>query len=303
MMGEMYLDKNVDDKAEQYLNKAIAVGDTTGTSNAKNLLKRIQRRKKYRNEKTYNEGAEGKLKHLKPDQWFSKQRRLELIKWIDKMKFTPSGTSANLDRLYKKIKGRCEPWKGGSGFFLQTELVRILWSSACFPVTDVERNYEVAKRRIDIDMELDDKFCVQVWSAMRTEGLITLGEFDSDTKLLNLQQGLKSKLGGLGGDPDRDWIGLEDKLNQLPDDRPGFVVVGYPIWFPFHRYHIEPKYCQGIPVNKCVIVLNIDLKATGLSGHSTLYHHPKCTCVGTAKTISKEMGFEPSTHNPLFPWP
>lgn len=304
MMGEMYLDKNMDDEAYRCLNKAIAAQGTTTASEAERLLERIQRRKKYREEKVYNKGVGDEFDHLKPNQWFSKQRRLELIKWVDQTKSTSAGASANLDRLYKKIKGRSEPWKGGSGFFLQAELARTLWGSTSFPVTGVEHNYEVdGVRNIDIDMELGDEFCVQVWSAMRTEGLITLGEFDNNTKLLNLQKGNTSKYGGLGGDPDRDWIGLEDKLNQLPDDNMGFVVVGYPIWPSIHRYHIEPKYCQGIPTNKCVIVLDIDLKAASLTGHSTLYYHPKCTCVDTAEAISREMKFEPSAHNPLFPWP
>lgn len=303
MMGELYLDKNADDEAEQYLSKALAM-QGTDTSKIRHLLKRIQRRKKYKEEKIYNKGAEKKLDHLRPDPWFSKQRRIDLIKWVGQTRSTPDGSSANLDKLYKKIKGRCEPWKGGSGFFLQAELVRILWSSTRFSITDVERNYKINKtRNIDIDMELNSNLCVQIWSAMRTEGLITLGEFDNNTRLLNLQKGLTTKLGGLGGDPDRDWIGLEDKLDQLPDDRPGFVVVGYPIWPTIHRYHIEPEYCQGIPANKCVIVLDFDLNATSLTGHSTLYHHPKCICVDMAKAISKEMGFEPSAHNPLLPWP
>ena len=305
MMGELYLDKNMDCKAEQYLKTALSIQGTTNTSKTKNLLKRIQRRKIYREERgAYNRGVEKELDHLRPDPWFSKQRRIDLIKWIDQTKSTPAGSSAHLDRLYKKIKGRCEPWKGGSGFFFQAELVKNLWDSTSFSVTDVEHNYKKnGARNIDIDMELNDDLCIQVWSAMKTEGLITLGEFDSNAKLLNLQKGLKTELGGLGGDPDRDWIGLEDKLNQLPDNRLGFVVVGYPIWITIHRYHIEPKYCQGIPANKCVIVLDIDLKAASLTGYSTLYYHPKCTCVSTAEAFSMEIGFKPSAHNPLFPWP
>ena len=304
LMGEMYLDKNMDDMAYQHLNMAIAARGTTETTSAEQILERIQRRKKYRGKKAYNKGVGNEFEHLKPNQWFSKQRRLELINWVDQTKSIPAGISANLNRLYDKIKGIYEPWKVGSGLFLQAELVRNLWCSTRFSVTDVEHNYETDRtRNIDIDIELDGKLCVQVWSAIRTEGLITMGEFDSNTKLLNLQKRLTTELGGLGGDPDRDWIGLEDKLNQLPDNRPGFVVVGYPIFPPIHRYHIDPKYCQGISTNKCVIVLDINLNATSLTGRSTLYYHPKCSCVDTAEAISTEMGFEPSGHNPLFPWP
>lgn len=304
MMAEMYLDKNMDDKADQYLNVALSIQGTTDTSKTAPLLDRIQRRKKYRKEKTYNQGAEKKLDHLQLEQYFSKQRRMDLIKWTGQTKSTPLGSNSHLDRLHKKIRNIYEPWKGGSGLFLQAELIRTLWSSTRFSVTDVEHNYKMNNaRNIDIDMELDGKLCIQVWSAIRTEGLIMLGDFDSATEKINLERGLTTEHGGLGGDPDRDWIGLEDKLNQLPDDRPEFVVVGYPIWITTFRYHIEPKYCQGMPANKCVIVLNIDLKAASLTGQSTLYYHPKCTCVDMAKDISKEMGFEPSAHNPLYPLP
>lgn len=300
MMGELYLDKNMDDKSEQYLSTALSMPDIDDASNASQFLKRIQRRKKYRKEKAYNKGVKKELEHLKLDQWFSKQRRIDLIKWFDQLKSTSAGSSANLDRLYEKIKGRCEPNKGGSGLFLQAELTRTLWGSTCFSVTNVERGYKIDKvRNIDIDIELNSNFCIQVWSAVSTTGLIMLGESDNDTKILNIQKNLTTKFGGIGRDQDRDWIGLEDKINQLPDDRPGFVVVGYPIWITFFRYQIQPKYCQGIPTNKCVIVLDIDLETTGLAGHSILYYHPQCTCVNTAEVISREMGFEPSAYNSI----
>ena len=248
-MGEIYLDKNMDNKAEEYLNKAIETRGTTQTSNAEQLLERIQRRRKYRAEAAaYNEGIAKELDHLKLEQWFPKPIRQGLIAWADQTGRTASGINANVERLYNKIKGRSDPNKGGSGLFLQTELTKKIWNGLHFTVTSVEHNYKTGQtRNIDIDIELDGKFCVQVWSGIRTEGLITMGEFDNDSRLKNLQRGLTTQFGGLGGDADRDWIGLESKLNQLPDDRPGFVVVGYPIWPSIHRYHIEPKYCHGIP--------------------------------------------------------
>ena len=302
-MGEIYLDKSMDDKAEECLNKAIETRGTTQTSNTEQLLERIQRRRKYRAKTaTYNKGIAKELDHLKPDQWFPKPIRRGLIAWADQTRHTASGINANVERLHNKIKERPDSWNGGSGFFLQTELTRKLWTSHNFTVTDVERSYKTGKtRNIDIDIELDGKFSVQVWSGIGTEGLITMGEFDGGSRQKNLQNGLTTRLGGLGGDADRDWIGLESKLNQLPDDKPGFVVAGYPIWPPSHRYRIEPKYCQGIPPNKCVIVLDIDLSRSSLSGRSILYCHPNCSCVDIAKTISRDVGFEPCARNPPFP--
>ena len=301
-MGEIYLDKNMDDKAEECLNKAIETQDTTQT-NTEQILERIQRRRKYRVEAVaYNEGITKDLEHLKPDQWFLKPIRQDLIVWADQTRRTTSGINANVERLYNKIKGRSDPCKGGSGFFLQTELTRKLWKSLHFTVTGVEQNYKMDQtRNIDVDIELDGKICIQVWSGIKTEGLITMGEFDSNSRQKNLQKGLTTRLGGLGGDADRDWIGLESKLNQLPDDRPGFVVIGYPIWPSFHRYHIEPKYCQGISPNKCIIVLDIDLCESSLLGRSILYYHPNCSCVDIAKTISRDIGFKPCASNPPFP--
>lgn len=306
MMGKIYLDKSMDDKAVKYLNKVASGQDTTQAAQTKQgLLKRIQRRQQYRTVATaYNDGLSNELDHLRPEQWFPKPMRQALIAWVDQAKSTKSGAGANLVRLYDKIKGRADPWKGGSGFFLQAALTQNLWNHTTgFPVTNVEHNYEINQtRKIDIDIELDGRFCVQVWSAISTEGLITTGEFDDDSRLKNLQRGLTTKFGGLGGDADRDWIGLEAKLSQLPDDKPGFVVVGYPIWPPIYRYRIKPEYCHGMPDNKCVIVLDIDLHASSLSGSSILYYHQKCNYVDTARAISKDMGFEPCLANPFFPF-
>ena len=209
----------MDTKAVECLNKVATVQDTTQAVQIKQrLLERIQRRRQYRTIATvYNEGISNELDHLRLEQWFPKPVRQALIAWIDQAKSTKSGIGANLVRLYDKIKGRADPWKGGSGFLLQAALTQNLWNCTTgFPVTDVECNYTINQtRKIDIDIELDGKFCVQVWSAIRTEGLITTGEFDIDSRLKNLQRGLTTKLGGLGGDADRDWIGLESKLSQL----------------------------------------------------------------------------------------
>ena len=118
------------------------------------------------------------------------------------------------------------------GHLVHAELLKRLYEDKSFKITDVE----LKTNNKDVDIQLNNMINIQVWHG-------------ASIPTHNIIKGKISKLGGVESDWDKDEGKLFKKLNQLPDDNPGFLVCN-----DYHMgINLLPEWLKKIPDNKAVI--------------------------------------------------
>lgn len=189
----------------------------------------------------------------------------------------------------KQINNLCreiERMFDDAGHFFQALITKRFRKDEHFVITDVE----VSGDDYDFDIEIADKrgsrYCIEVWQGKnkrhhaRREHTTIMGDYNGKihadrgsvpARLANVRSGR----GGVSVRSKHDLPKIWKKLDQLPDNRTGFLIACrygdiYPPNLGRTDFPIVPS--DHIPPNKCIIVLNFVAGET--SGTAFLIHHP-----------------------------
>lgn len=165
---------------------------------------------------------------MSPDQ-IDLARMEELAKWLEQNK----NDIPNCDRLIQKLRNNRT-----LGHLVNAEFVKRFHENGSYKVTDVEASTE----NHDVDIELNKSINIQTWHG-------------ASVASHNIARGIASKLGGVPDDWDQNADTLRKKLNQLPDDKLGILLL-----LEAHTgFTFLPEWHQDIiPVNKCVISIHME---------------------------------------------
>ena len=211
-----------------------------------------------------------------------------------------SDISLRCTRLGDRLSGGCV-----AGFYYQLRVTRLFHEAGGFTILDVEVAYGMGSFDIEVADESGKPYCVEVWFGKpRREHAL-----DSSTARVFIKNGRPCMdpesgpdsvparhrdvvSGGhvnLSSEPDIPKI--KEKLNQLPDDRPGFLIAcrapslletggtDFPV--------IQPR---DIPANKCIIVLKFE-DDTHLPTGTAFIIPPNHKHADVAKRVIHSLGF------------
>lgn len=172
----------------------------------------------------------------------------------------------NIERLINLLKSDPKP-----GNLVHAGLTKIFFQDGAFEVTNVE----VKGGGKDVDIELDNKINIQVWHG-------------ASTATHNIIKGKMSSLGGVPVDWDKDEKKIFDKLTQLPNNNPGFLIN--------YNYHMGiqfmlPEWKQKIPENKAIIELFHVNHGDGIQNEARLHCSGDFKYTELAKKIATSLGF------------
>ena len=194
-------------------------------------------------------------------------------------------------------------------FAYQALVTQWLHENGCFTITGVEvENDNGSKFDIEVADGSAGRYCIEVWygrckiqhaledsAADLCMGEVSLGPWSNPKPLpkdlrevvLNDPFNMSSKY---------DIPKIYDKLAQLPNDRPGFLVVCRDDWHSPLRpegatsFPVVPP--KNIPDNKCIIVLEFNGGlAPNKHGIACIVHHPTFQHVETAKRLIRALNF------------
>lgn len=147
-----------------------------------------------------------------------------------------------MDRLYKKLVDNAP-----DGHYFHALCVRSLDECGRYKITDIE----VTTAKHDVDIQLDDRINIQVCFCMNTAGHVmdaSLHPGTPESKSTIKRLGSPTEQGGVPTDFDHDEEKIFRKLEQLPDDALGILLLhGDPI------PHFVPIPPDKLPANKCII--------------------------------------------------
>lgn len=205
------------------------------------------------------------------------EKMKKLASWLQQHK----DEIPNSDRLIHKLKHNQQ-----LGHLVNAEFVKRFHEDGSYKITDVE----ASDGTHDVDIELDGTINVQTWHGQSTAGHIMYSQFDKNGKERNTRLGNISDLGGVKTDWDKDCKVMVKKLNQLPDDKFGIVLL----LDKFVGVTVLQEWWQEIPENKCVIKLNFSSYDAGFQnsyGEAVVYHSDNFTSLEEAKKIINSLGF------------
>lgn len=176
-----------------------------------------------------------------------------------------------------------------AGHLYQALITKQFHEDEHFTITDVE----VRGDNYDFDIEIADKcgnrYCIEVWQGYNklhyamNDSTVLIGVYngkihaDAGSVPARLAD-VRSNLGGVSMRPKHDLPKVWKKLEQLPDDRTGFLIAcrrSSNHWIDIWGTNFPEVPPESIPPNKCIIVLNIDAGATSEKpGTAFLVHHP-----------------------------
>lgn len=144
------------------------------------------------------------------------------------------------DRLVQKL--RHNPTHG---HLWHAEAARALYEDETYTITDME----ASDGTHDIDIQLDGAINIQTWCGQNVHGHVISNQFTESGRARNDKMGYVTPLGGTHSDFEQDHQVMLKKLNQLPNDKLGIVLLRP----DFIDFFIPPEWHQDIPNNKCVI--------------------------------------------------
>lgn len=194
------------------------------------------------------------------------QRRMEeLAAWLE----AKQDQIPNADRLIQKLRHNQQV-----GHLVNAEFVKRFHESGIYGVTDVE----VSTGQHDVDIELNSAINIQTWHG-------------ASVASHNITRGI---VGELGGVPD-DWVHNEDtlrrKLDQLPNDKLGVLLL-----LQAHTgFHFLPEWHRDIiPENKCVVSLHtesLEPFVTGLYPVAEVHINKEFKDLSEIKKIISAIGY------------
>ncbi len=184
----------------------------------------------------------------------------------------------NCDKLVQKLQGNQQ-----EGHLVHAEFVKKFYDNGTYQITDIE----VKDGTHDIDIQLNGTINVQVWHGQSTAGHIIERVFDPDEKKRQISLGNVSPLGGVKTDWDHDEQVLFRKLNQLPNDRLGIVLLHE----RFTGFTLLPDWMPKIPENKCVIKFLNEVHDWKIYGVAIVYHSDCFQHLEEIKKIIDSLGY------------
>ena len=182
----------------------------------------------------------------------------------------------NLDRLIHKVDHNRTP-----GHILHALVVLRLCENQACTITDIENS----DGDHDIDIQLDDRINIQCWYGGSVATNIVENESSDKGRKLNEREQNITSLGGVKTDPDKDEATMLKKLEQLPDDKVGVVLVYSKLMGL--QFLMD---CQLIHHNKCVLNIN------HTSG-PMLYHSDRFRGMAEAERLISYFGMVLAGHN------
>lgn len=205
------------------------------------------------------------------------QKMSELANWFEQNQ----DKIPNADRLIHKLRHDQQ-----LGHLVNAQFAKRLHEDGTYKVTDIE----ASTRIYDVDIELNGKINIQTWHGQSVAGHIMESQFDKKGRERNIGLGNISPLGGVKTDFDKDCQAMKKKLEQLPDDKFGVVLL----LDRFVGVTVLPEWWMEIPDNKCVIKLNFtsyDIDFNNIYGEAIVYHSDNFQQMEEAKNIIKSLGF------------
>lgn len=168
----------------------------------------------------------------------SEGKRKEIRDWTKENQ----GRIPNLDRLCKKLVDNAP-----DGHYFHAHCVRRLDECGRYKITDIE----VTTAKHDVDIQLDGRINIQAHLGMNTGGHVMDASLHPGTpksESITKRLGSPTEQGGVPTNFDHDEKKIFRKLDQLPDDALGILLVhGDPI--PY----FVPIPPAELPANKCII--------------------------------------------------
>ena len=168
----------------------------------------------------------------------SEGMRREILCWTKENQ----GRIPHLGRLYRKLVA-----ESTYEHYFHAHCVRRLDDCGRYKITDIE----VTTAEHDLVVQLDGRINILVCCDMNTAGLVmdsTLRPGTPRSKAIARHLGTPTKLGGVPTNFDYDEEKIFRKLEQLPDDALGILLIHgdpFPYFVPFPP--------DKLPVNKCII--------------------------------------------------
>lgn len=153
----------------------------------------------------------------------------EILNWLTSKK----DKIPHVEKLIKKLRNGKEQ----EGHFVHALILRNIFESKKFPITDVEDD----DGNYDIDIELDNSINIQV-------------HYGASTAWYNSERGNVSSLGGVPRDWDKDKEVILKKINQLPTKDLGIL-------FQVSRgtgMMILPEWIDELPNNKVIVLTHYE---------------------------------------------
>lgn len=210
-------------------------------------------------------------------------RMNELANWFEQHE----DQIPNSSRIIHKLKNDQQ-----LGHMVNAEFAKRFHEDETYEVTDIE----ASAKNHDVDIELNKKINIQTWHGQSTAGHIMESQFDKQGQERNEQLGNISPLGGVKTDFDKDCLVMKKKLEQLPDDDLGIVLL----LDRFIGVTVLPKWWDEIPGNKCVIKLNFasyDADSQKIFGNATVYHSKNFKEMEEVKKIISVLRFNLRAEN------
>ena len=217
-----------------------------------------------------------------------------------------SGEFKNAKRQAYDAQRELDRTFGSAGHYFQALVTKWLYENDCFKITDVEVQGDGYDFDVEIEDMYDNRYCTEVWQGKSkyhhamNESTSIIGVhggtiYSDPGSVPNHLSDVASSLGGISLDSRHDIPKICRKLNQLPDDRVGFLVActqggNLPVlWGP--DFPIMPP--EIIHPNKCIIVLIFDGNtASEERGTAFMVHHPDFKHIEVARKITQSLKFK-----------
>ncbi|HEX5358718.1 MAG TPA: hypothetical protein VFW99_02255 [Candidatus Nitrosotalea sp.] len=184
----------------------------------------------------------------------------------------------NIDRLILKLRKDQQV-----GHLVNAEFVKRFHEDPIYAITDVESS----DGTYDVDIQLDNRINIQTWHGQSTAGHLIEHAFEPRDKAWGGREGNISPRGGVKTDWDTDENVLFRKLNQLPNDKLGIVLLHE----RFIGFTFLPEWMQKIPQNKCVIKFFNEIHDSQVYGVAVSYYSDKFQFLDEIKQIISSLGY------------
>lgn len=212
----------------------------------------------------------------------------------------------NVEKEYNDLLRELQRMFDNAGHLYQALITKQFHKDKYFTITDIEVSGDDYNFDIEIADEDGSRYCIEVWQGYNKlhyamndstalmgvyNGKIHVDKGSVPDRLANV----KSSLGGISMSSKHDLPKIWKKIEQLPDDRTGFLIAvrrssNHPIDIWGTSFPIVPP--ERMPPNKCIIVANIDAGATSEKlGTAFLIHHPNFK-PEVAKKIIRSLKFK-----------
>jgi len=187
----------------------------------------------------------------------------EYLNYFEELK----GEIPGIEKLINKLRKE----RNKEGHLVHAWLVKKIHESRKFTITAVEKNFN----GYDIDIELDNAICIQVWHGASTGFYELMGNLkqaeEKIVKINNREVKVRSWGGGVRVDWEKDKNKILDKFNQLPPQNIGFVLC-------YNRGSgicVLPEWLKDFPDNKALIEVQLEKNGSDYSYRIFKWHNSK----------------------------